>query len=326
MTTIKGSSVALKPMIVPQVVGDLLDGCNAAAVDLLLEYAQKNYHDLDALSAERANFLGAVTWADQNRRWLSLIDYALVLDDFLDTQGYWEEDKHNLELALRASENLGPGYENRRALLLHNLAVIHMAQGDYQRAEAYFDHSLKLQYRLGDRLAISRVLHYLGRISARSQDYKKAHQFFEQSLALGQEVDDTRGVGATLHEIGTLHMDQGAFGLAEDYYQRSLAISRNVSNLRDTADTLHQLGILYYRQREFDQAQSYFEEALHLRYKVFHREGIARSLFVLGQLAHDSGDLNRAKRLWNESLDLFEYLGVREADSVRVRLSTLGSP
>ena len=40
----------------------------------------------------------------------------MVLDAFLDTRGYWEQDKHNLELALEATESLGPDHENRKAL------------------------------------------------------------------------------------------------------------------------------------------------------------------------------------------------------------------
>lgn len=313
----------LTPTIIPEAVGERLDNSNIEVVGLLLEFAKESYHDYDALSTERINLLGAVTLAYRSSRWLSVIDYALVLDEFLDTQGYWEDDKRNLELGLKASEGLRPGYEDRIALLLHNLAVIHMAQGDYERAEADFEHSLALQRQRGDKLAVSRVMHYLGRLRAVAKDYKLARQFFGESLTLGEEVGDKRGVSATLHEMGTLCLDEGTVALAADFYQRSLVLSREVGNLRDIADTLHQLGILHYRQGEFDRAQNYFEEALQLRRKVAHQEGVAKSLAALGHLAHDRGNLDQAKRLWKESLALFEYLGAKESEAIRNQLSTL---
>jgi|GEM_PF-2429093 len=292
-------------------------------MELLLAFAKENFRVHDALSAERVNLLGAVTQAYESHRWLITIDYALVLDTFLDTLGYWEEDRHNIELALRASEKLSPDYENRTALLLHDLAVIHLSQGTYERAESYFQQSITLQQRLGNNLAVSRAMHYLGRLCAIVKNYEQARQYFDRSLALGQEAGDKRGVGATFHEMGTLCLSDGDFAGAENFYRRSLAISGDTDNIRDTADTVHQLGILHYRRSEFDQAQNYLEEALRIRQRIAHQEGVAKSLGALGQLAHDRGNLEQAVQLWSESLTLFENLGAVEAEEVRARLSTL---
>lgn len=313
-------------VVIPKSVGELLDDCNSRAAELLLTYAQDNYRNLDALSAERLNFLGGLTWSYQNQHWLTVVDYALVLDAFLDTQGYWEEDKQNLELALQASENLDPGYENRKALLLHNVAVTYMAQGDYRRARTYFERSLVLQRQLGDRLAIARTIHYIGRIYAAEGEHDQARQSYEESLALAEEVGDNRGVAATLHELGNLHLDHGPHNKAEDHYERSLALSQEPEDTRDVAATLHQLGILNYRRGDLAHAQGYLEKALRIRHEIAHREGIADSLFVLGRLAYDRGDRAQAERLWSESISIFEYLGVPKVNTVRVRLSTLAKP
>jgi len=304
-------------------VGNVLDQAPSDAAEGLLAYAKANYGDFNALSTERINFLGGLTWSYQNQHWLTVVDYALVLDAFMDTRGYWEEDKHNLELALQASENLGPGYENRKALLLHDVAVIYMAQGDYRRAQTHFERSLALQRQLDDKLAVARTLHYIGRIHAAEGKHEQARQFYQESLALGEEVGDNRGMGATLHELGSLYLDQGAYSQAEDYYERSLALSRELEDIRDMAATLHQLGILNHRRGDLDRAQGYFEEALRMRQEIAHQEGIADSLFALGQLANERGDREQAARLWRESLSIFEYLGMPEAYTVRGRLSML---
>jgi len=307
-------------------VGNVLDQAPSDAAEGLLAYAKANYRDFDALAAERLNLLGGLTWSYHDQRWLNVVDYALVLDVFLDTLGYWEEDKHNLELALEAAENLDPGYENREALLLHDVAVIYMAQGDYQRARTYFERGLALQRQLDDRLAVARTLHYIGRIHAAEVADDRARQFYEESLALEKEVGDDRGMEVTLHELGNFYLGQGDYSRAEDYYERSLALSQELGIARDTATTLHQLGILNHRQGDLDRAQGYFEEALRMRQEIAHQEGIAESLLTLGQLANERGDRKQAERLWRESLSIFERLGIPEADTVRARLSTLTEP
>ena len=309
--------------VVSKSVGELLDNGNSGASELLLTYAKENYHDFDALSGEQLNLLGGLTWSYHNRQWLDAVDYALVLDVFLDTRGYWEEDKYNLELALEAAENLGPGYEGRKALLLHDVAVIYMAQGDYRRARMYFDRSLALQRQLDDKLAVARTLHYIGRIYASEGEHEQARQFYEKSLALEEEVGDDRGRGVNLHELGNLYLGQTAYSLAEDYYVRSLILSQELGIARDTATTLHQLGILNHRRGDLDRAQGYYQEALRMRQAIVHQEGVADSLLALGQLANERGDQEQAARLWRESLSIFEYLGMPETDTVRVRLSTL---
>jgi tetratricopeptide (TPR) repeat protein len=310
-------------VVIPKSVGELLDDCNSRAAELLLTYAQGNYRNFDALSIDRLNLLGGLTWSYRSQRWLTVVDYALVLDAFLDTRGYWEQDKHNLELALEATESLGPGHENRKALLLHDVAVIYMAQGDYRQARTYFERSLALQRQLGDKLAIGRTVHYIGRIHAAEGEHEQAYQSYERSLALAEEIGDNRGMGATLHELGNLYLGQGAYNKAEDYYERSLALSQELEDIRDIATTLHQLGILNHRRGDPDRAQGYFEEALRVRHEIAHQEGIAQSLFALGQLAYDRGDRDEAERLWRESLSIFEHLGMLEVDTVRARLSTL---
>jgi tetratricopeptide (TPR) repeat protein len=308
-------------MLIPELVGERLDDCKTDAIELLLRFSKENYRDYGVLASERINLLEAAATAFRTEQWISIVDYALVLDAFLDTQGYWEEDARNLKMALEAVKRLGPGYEKRKALALHDLAVIYLAQGDDERAQAYFDQSLALQRQLGDKLAVSRAIHYLGRIHAKAKRRKLAHQFLKQSLTLGQEAGDDRGVSATLHELGTLCLSEGDLAQAEDYYQRSLTISQNLDIARETAATLHQLGMLSHRRGDMDRARGFFEESLQMRYQAGHLEGIADSLYSLGNIASEGKLLDQARQQWQESLRIFERLGMPIAQTVRAKLS-----
>ncbi len=310
-------------MFISDTVGERLDKSKADAVELLLELAKANYRDRSVLSSERVNLLEAVSEAYRTHQWLDVVDYALVLDAFLDTHGYWQEDIRNLELAQEAAKRLGSGYEGRVALALHNLAVIHMAQGHDQQAEACFNQSLEFQRQLGDKLAISRELHYLGRIKAKAKHPKLARDFLEQSQVLGQEAGDDRGVRATLHELGNLCLDQEDLAEAERYYQKSLTDARDPDSMRDTATTMYQLGILNHRRGKLEDALGYFEKSLQMRYQVGHLEGIAYSLYSLGNLAFENKLLDRAKLHWQECLRIFESLGMPMAETVQSKLSTL---
>ena len=60
------------------------------AIEILLEFSKEYYRDYGAISTERENLLEAAKGAYRTRQWLSAVDYALVLDAYLDTQGFWE--------------------------------------------------------------------------------------------------------------------------------------------------------------------------------------------------------------------------------------------
>jgi tetratricopeptide (TPR) repeat protein len=310
-------------VLIPESIGELLDSSRYASAELLLSYAKQKYQQFDSLSVEHVNLLGGLVSACKEQHWLAVVDYALVLDAFLDTQGYWEEDKRNLELALDAVQELGTDYEERKAILLHDLAVILAAQAYYSRARDYFEQSLTLERKLGNQLAIARTLNYLGRLSTVEGDFDNARRFFEESLVFGERAGDDQGIGVTLHEIGTLYMNQGDYDRAQEYYDRCLNQSQGPVNTRDQASTLHQLGVLNYKRGDKSRAQSYFQRALLLDEEAAHQEGIARALFNLGQIANDGGDLPEARYRWTESLRRFEQLGMPEAKRVKERLSNL---
>jgi tetratricopeptide (TPR) repeat protein len=313
------------PREIIQAIGSLLDEAHADVAKRLLTFAKAHYHDFGSLSVEQANLLGALGWTLHQQDWARFVEYALVLDAYLDTQGDWEQDRLILGLALQACDALGGEYAGRAAVLQHNLAVIDMAQGRLAQAETRFQLSLTVQHRLGDALAMSRALHYLGRIRSHAGDHAQARQRFEESLALAQQIHDTRGMAATLHEMGNVDLAEGALSQAEANYRRSLGMSEDGGDARDSGSTLHQLGILQYRQGALERAQAYYEGALRLWRGVGYREGIAKALFALGQLASDRGDKVEADSLWCESLALFEDIGAPEADAARDRLSALHS-
>lgn len=147
--------------IISESVGELMESCNADATRLLLSFAKENYRNSHSLSAEHVKFRGSVRWSFVNHQWVTVMDFALVLDAYLDTEGYWQEDKHNLELGLEVVEHLANEYLKHKALLLHNLAVIYAAQADHRRAQTYFEESLVIEQELDDKLSIARTLNYL---------------------------------------------------------------------------------------------------------------------------------------------------------------------
>lgn len=96
--------------------------------------------------------------------------------------------------------------------------------------------------------------------------------------------------------------------------------------VRDQTSTLHQLGVLNYTLKNLEPAAIYFEKALRLDEQVRHQEGLARARFNLGQIAYDRGNLKEAEEQWRSSLEIFEFLGMRECETVRARLVRFANP
>lgn len=244
-------------------MGALLSTAPAAAAGALLTHAKAHHGQGATFDVELPNLQHALKWLFGHSQWLDAIDLALILDTYLDTVGNWQQDVNNLELGLAAADRLGDSAVGRRALLLHNLAVLHLVRGEVAEAEHGLDEAVVLQRSLGDIRAVARALHYLGRVHAARHDWPRPQEILAESLALSDAVGDLRSTRATLHEIGTLYLEQGDYTTAEDHYMRG-RMEGDRQNPRDVAATEHQLGILALRREDLDEAARRFLTALQM--------------------------------------------------------------
>ncbi|HEV2374397.1 MAG TPA: tetratricopeptide repeat protein [Streptosporangiaceae bacterium] len=260
-------------------------------------------------------------------------------------------------LYLEAGDQRGVG----DALSHSGIASWHL--GRYPEATAHLRDALSLYRGAGDRRGEAKTLNNLGRIHLYRGYHRDALDAYQQSLEIFREIGGAQNEAILYHNIGGVHLYKGSFEEALAACRRALAIYRSIGDLPDEADVLNDMGDIYqsaacydealvhhqkarliaeeigdlsqqlialrkvadiYRcSGQYDEAFGHYDTALRLAREVGDPyeegkilEGIAESTLSTQQPA-------AARIVFLQALDIFERLGVPEAEAARIRIETI---
>ncbi len=148
-------------------------------------------------------------------------------------------------------------------------------------------------------------------------DWKKAEQFYESALALDRQSENRLAESLDLAGIGHSEVRLGYPLKAEEYYQQAFAIQQKISpNSLAAARSLNGLGEATQRWGDLVQAERYFHQAQILLKTLGHQGelDLAISLNGLGGAAQQRGYLAKAEVLHRRALLLQERLAPHALD------------
>ncbi len=235
--------------------------------------------------------------------------------------------------------------------------------GRYPEAMAHLSDALSLYREVGDRRGEAKTLNNLGRIQLYCGYHRDALDGYEKALAIFGEIGGAQNQAILYHNIGGVHHYKGSHEEGLAAYRRALTIYREIGDLPDEADVLNDIGSLYQSAACYDEALIHHQKARmiaeeigNLSQQVIALRRIADIRRGSGQhaeafedyhtalrLAREIGDpyeeakilegiaestLNTqrpydARILFRQALDIFERLGVPEANSARIRIETM---
>ena len=247
------------------------------------------------------------------------------------------------------------------ALSHSGIACWHL--GRHAEATTHMRNALALYRDAGDRRGEAKTLNNLGRIHLYSGLHRDALKAYEQSLQIFREIGGAQNQAILYHNIGTVHHYKGSFEEGLTACRRALAIYRSIGDLPDEADVLNDIGAIYQSAACYDEALVHHEKARliaeeigNLSQQVIALRNIADIYRCSGQygeafdhyhttmrLARETGDLYEegkilegiaettlstqgpatARIVFRQALDIFEQLGVPEAEAVRIRIETM---
>ena len=235
--------------------------------------------------------------------------------------------------------------------------------GRYPEATAHLKNALLLYREAGDRRGEAKTLNNLGRIHLYCGYHRDALDAYEQSLEIFGEIGGAQNEAILYHNIGSVHHYKGSYDEGLAACRRALAIYRSIGDLPDEADVLNDIGAIYQSAACYDEALVHHQKARLIAEEIgdlsqqlialrmmadIHRcsgryseafdeyhtalrlareigdpyeegkilEGIAESTLSTQQPA-------AARIVFRQALDIFERLGVPEAESARIRIETL---
>jgi DNA-binding SARP family transcriptional activator/predicted ATPase/uncharacterized protein HemY len=189
------------------------------------------------------------------------------------------------------------------------LAITHYYAGDYDRATALADESLRASEQTGNREGIAFALNFRGSCAKAKGDYAEARAAFDAAYRAYEALEDGIGAAMALNNLGNLEQATGDYEAAQRHYQRCSELFKTHDHLHGAATTLANAGRLAVRQGHFDDARRMLSESLELKRSINDRRGMAVALVTLGDVATKTGAHAEAHAHLTQALTLAEQAG-----------------
>lgn len=200
------------------------------------------------------------------------------------------------------------------ATVLTNLALLYKDQGDYQRAEPYFQEALSLRERIfgPEHPEVATAASNLAELYRVQGDYTAAEPLYRRAIAICEArlgpAHSELAIG--LNNAAAMYRDRGDYTTAEPLYRRALDIWEKALGPQHplVANALNNLGELYRMQDRPDQARPLLERALGIREKALGAGHplVASTLANLGVVELELGNLAAAGQDFTRALSIAE--------------------
>jgi DNA-binding SARP family transcriptional activator/tetratricopeptide (TPR) repeat protein len=235
--------------------------------------------------------------------------------------------------------------------------------GRYPDAMDQLREALALYQEVGDRRGQAKTLNNLGRMQLSLGYHRDALEGYQKSLEIFSEIGGVQNEAILYHNIGAVYHYKGSYEEGIAAYRRALVMYRDIGDLPNEADVLNDMGTIYQSAECYDEALIYHEKARviaeeigNLSQQVIALRGVADVHRESGhypeafeqydaalRLAREIGDPyeegkilegiaettlstrrpDTARIVLRQALDIFERLGVPEAESARIRIEAL---
>jgi len=210
---------------------------------------------------------------------------------------------------------LEKGVEERsKALALFNCGAILKLFGQYKDALVFYEQSLEIYQKLGDRESEGRTLNNISQIYQARGEYHTALTYLQDSLKIAQEVSNRKEEGTTLNNISQIYQARGEYHTALIYLEDSLKISQEVSDRKVESATLNNMGQIYGVQGDYERSLQYLEDSLKISQEIGNRQGEGTTLNNLVTIAHAHGDYAMGLRYLGLSLKISQEIGDRQVE------------
>ncbi len=178
------------------------------------------------------------------------------------------------------------GDSSRIARTLFQMAVIHLALGNYEESLSISYQAMNLYEKAGSGFGMASTYMHLGNLFTRLNNVDKSIEMHNQVLIIFDTIKPVLKVKMNklrvLINLGGSYMTLKQYDKARGFYNQSLALGRLLGSKRTTATSLSNIGILLNNLGQYDSALVYHLEALAIREGASQKDKILNSLLNVG--------------------------------------------
>ncbi|MBK5187768.1 MAG: tetratricopeptide repeat protein, partial [Gemmatimonadaceae bacterium] len=181
-----------------------------------------------------------------------------------------EEARASYERAVELLESISD--EEALTLALHNLALAHAEEQDWDAAERSFERCLALAEKRGDRSVMAGAMLNQAELRCEAERYPDALERSERSLALFGELQDEAGRAAALRVQGEIYRKMHQLEEAEPRLKESIRIAGRLQLLTLEAEAARELGMVKAGRGDVTSATKWLRRAL-ARFSLMSADG-----------------------------------------------------
>ena len=198
---------------------------------------------------------------ETERNWMSFHDLVEILNEkFLNSNLPKIEQKNS--------------YDSENAKNLHDIAIRHWNNDEYDKALSVFEKELELlrNENISNEMSVI-ALKLVGDIYYIKNNLHQAYTHYIQALETSNKVykndDGLQNRYLILKNLGALNFTKNDFENAIFYYEQAVKIQRKLYNNLELANSLHTLGVCCLKQNQEKTAIVYITEALDIKKRLF---------------------------------------------------------
>ena len=247
------------------------------------------------LELDHDNLRVALAWSLESNQIEAGLKMAGALAWFWHSTGHLSEGNLWLEKLLAS----GSGTQGKeRAKALRASSILSTDTGDYIRARAFAESSVKIYREIGDKRGAGLVLVDLGGSLHRAGREEEAIESLEESLRLLRATGERWEIAYALVWLGDAWFRMGDIERAATSWEESLRLTQELGDHFVMAWSLGGLADVTRVRGDYKRATGMFKESLSLYQSSGDKHGPPYSLEALGLVAVALGDAKRAARLW----------------------------
>ncbi|HEY1914661.1 MAG TPA: tetratricopeptide repeat protein, partial [Streptosporangiaceae bacterium] len=246
---------------------------------------------------------------------------AVVLSDYLNLSGQWQEWEDVLRISLAAAQRRGDQAGQGWAELHIGDALTHL--GRISEAPPHLEAARRLFARSGDHAGRGNALCIMAVVHSEHRRFAPGLDHGRQSLAAYRQAGHLSGQAMALRVISWSLTELGQHEEALTCCRQGLEITAQTGDHAIAARIKDTMGLICLNRGRYAQAVAYHLEALGECREFGHRWAVADALIHLGQAYLARGDTDLARRVWQEAIGILDDLCHPDADDIRARLGHL---
>ena len=235
--------------------------------------------------------------------------------------GRYPEAMAHLRDALSAYRSIGD--RRGEAKTLNNLGRIYLYCGCHRDALDAYQNSLQIFSEIGGAQNEAILYHSIGSVYHYKGNYEEGLAACRRALAIYRDIGDLPDEADVLNDIGAIYQSAACYDEALIYHQKARLIAEEIGNLSQQLIALRKIADIHRGSGQYGDAFDHYHTALRLAMEIGDPYEEGKILEGIAESTLSTQRPDAARIVFRQALDIFERLGVPEAESARIRIETM---